>query len=54
MLKLINNNVKAGLSGIVAGAVRKILSFIIPRAIWPRIQQRLRLAVNYKGNIHSL
>ncbi|KAI6237298.1 hypothetical protein M3Y95_00250300 [Aphelenchoides besseyi] len=40
---------KAGLSGVMAGAVRKMVAFIIPRAIWPKIQQRLRLAINYKG-----
>jgi hypothetical protein len=40
---------KAGMSGFVANAVKKVISFLIPHAIWPRIQQRLRLAVNYKG-----
>lgn len=40
---------KAGLSGFVANAVKKVISFLIPHAIWPKIQQRLRLAVNYKG-----
>lgn len=40
---------KAGLSGAVAGLVRKIVTFMIPRAIWPKIQQRLRLAMSYKG-----
>jgi hypothetical protein len=40
---------RSGMSGFMAGAVRKIISFLIPRAIWPKIQQRLRLAVNYKG-----
>lgn len=33
----------------MAGLVRKIVTFMIPRAIWPKIQQRLRLAVSYKG-----
>jgi hypothetical protein len=33
----------------MAGAVRKIVSFMIPRAIWPKIQQRLRMAISYKG-----
>uniref|UniRef100_A0A914KVA3 Uncharacterized protein n=1 Tax=Meloidogyne incognita TaxID=6306 RepID=A0A914KVA3_MELIC len=59
---------RAGMEGLVSGAVRKLLrrvpllmawglcfnngffsSFLIPRAIWPKIQQRLRLVVNHKG-----
>ncbi|KAL3101289.1 hypothetical protein niasHT_028045 [Heterodera trifolii] len=40
---------KGGMDGIMAGAIRKMVSFLIPRAIWPKIQQRLRLVVNYKG-----
>uniref|UniRef100_A0A915D748 Lipid-binding serum glycoprotein N-terminal domain-containing protein n=1 Tax=Ditylenchus dipsaci TaxID=166011 RepID=A0A915D748_9BILA len=40
---------KAGMSGMVAGGVRKLLTFLVPRAIWPKIQHRLRLAVNHKG-----
>jgi hypothetical protein len=42
---------KAGINGLMAGAVRKIVSFMIPRAIWPKIEQRLRLAIGYKGMI---
>uniref|UniRef100_A0A914HKU8 BPI2 domain-containing protein n=1 Tax=Globodera rostochiensis TaxID=31243 RepID=A0A914HKU8_GLORO len=40
---------KGGMDGLMAGAIRKMVSFLIPRAIWPKIQQRLRLVVNYKG-----
>ncbi|CAD5224576.1 unnamed protein product [Bursaphelenchus okinawaensis] len=40
---------RAGLSGTMSGLVRKIVTFMIPRAIWPKIQQRLRLAMSYKG-----
>ncbi|KAI1720637.1 nose resistant to fluoxetine protein 5 [Ditylenchus destructor] len=40
---------KAGMTGMVAGAVKKLLTFLVPRAIWPKIQHRLRLAVNHKG-----
>ncbi|KAI6190157.1 hypothetical protein M3Y97_00086400 [Aphelenchoides bicaudatus] len=40
---------KSGMSGLMSGAVRKIVSFMVPRAIWPKIQQRLRMAISYKG-----
>lgn len=40
---------RAGLTGLIAGAARKLLMFLVPRAIWPRIQQRLRVAINNKG-----
>uniref|UniRef100_A0A914EFM4 Lipid-binding serum glycoprotein C-terminal domain-containing protein n=2 Tax=Acrobeloides nanus TaxID=290746 RepID=A0A914EFM4_9BILA len=40
---------KVGMRGIFASSARKFLNFIVPRAIWPKIQKRLRFLINQKG-----
>jgi hypothetical protein len=36
-------------SGVVASVARKLLTWLVPKAIWPKVQQRIRAAVHYKG-----
>uniref|UniRef100_A0A7E5A060 BPI2 domain-containing protein n=1 Tax=Panagrellus redivivus TaxID=6233 RepID=A0A7E5A060_PANRE len=40
---------KVGLNGVFARAARKLLNFIIPKTIWPRVQKSLRFAINRRG-----
>uniref|UniRef100_A0AC34Q1W0 Lipid-binding serum glycoprotein C-terminal domain-containing protein n=1 Tax=Panagrolaimus sp. JU765 TaxID=591449 RepID=A0AC34Q1W0_9BILA len=40
---------KVGVSGLFANSARKLLNFIIPKTIWPRVQKSLRFAINRRG-----
>uniref|UniRef100_A0A0N4ZPF5 BPI2 domain-containing protein n=1 Tax=Parastrongyloides trichosuri TaxID=131310 RepID=A0A0N4ZPF5_PARTI len=38
-----------GMNGILANGLRKVLNLLIPKAIWPTLKKRLRIAINKRG-----
>uniref|UniRef100_A0A914P8E6 Lipid-binding serum glycoprotein C-terminal domain-containing protein n=1 Tax=Panagrolaimus davidi TaxID=227884 RepID=A0A914P8E6_9BILA len=40
---------KADLKGMFSTTAKKLLNFIIPKTIWPKIQKSLRFAINRRG-----
>ncbi|TKR70329.1 hypothetical protein L596_022369 [Steinernema carpocapsae] len=37
---------KVGIGGIFANSLRKMLNFVVPKRLWPKIKKRLRFALN--------
>uniref|UniRef100_A0A914PNW0 Lipid-binding serum glycoprotein C-terminal domain-containing protein n=2 Tax=Panagrolaimus TaxID=55784 RepID=A0A914PNW0_9BILA len=40
---------KLGIGGMFGSSARKLLNYIIPKTIWPRVQKSLRFAINRRG-----
>ncbi|KAK0408936.1 hypothetical protein QR680_004249 [Steinernema hermaphroditum] len=40
---------KVGIGGIFANSLRKMLNFVVPKRLWPKIKKRLRFALNDRG-----
>ncbi|KAK6758983.1 hypothetical protein RB195_016293 [Necator americanus] len=38
-----------GMGGILAKPIEKIVSFIVPRVLWPQVKKRIRFALNRRG-----
>ncbi|ETN70919.1 hypothetical protein NECAME_04770 [Necator americanus] len=37
------------MGGILAKPIEKIVSFIVPRVLWPQVKKRIRFALNRRG-----